>query len=310
MFEGITAYRDLIKSAMEEALGPRYSFGGDEHVFVEFDEAMSLEACFKALSLGEAVRRAEIPGMLEICPANASALFRFNPDVVLPHEIMARIQALEEQVEHAEHRLDTRIIEIPVFYNDPWTHECLMRFRDRHQDPSSTDLEYSARINNFDSVAQLIEAHVGSPWFVSMVGFIAGDPWLFQMVAQDRQIQNPKYLQPRLDSPAGCVVAGGCFTGIMPVRSPGGYQMYGITPLPIYDATRQVSYLRDSLVLFNPGDIVKFRSIDRDEFDDIKSSVEAGSYDLILQPVTFALDDFKADPSATSAKLVEALYVR
>ena len=28
----------------------RYSFGGDEHVFVEIDEEMSLDACFRALS--------------------------------------------------------------------------------------------------------------------------------------------------------------------------------------------------------------------------------------------------------------------
>ena len=29
----------------------RYSFGGDEHIFVEVDEAMSLEAFFKSLSM-------------------------------------------------------------------------------------------------------------------------------------------------------------------------------------------------------------------------------------------------------------------
>ena len=40
--------------------------------------------------------------------------------------------------------LPTRIIEIPVLYNDPWTRETLMRFRERHQDPKSTDIEYAA----------------------------------------------------------------------------------------------------------------------------------------------------------------------
>ena len=33
----------------------RYSFGGDEHVFVEVDEGMSLEAFFKSLSITTAV---------------------------------------------------------------------------------------------------------------------------------------------------------------------------------------------------------------------------------------------------------------
>ena len=38
----------------------RYSFGGDEHIFVECDEEMSLEAFFKSLSITKAVREAQI----------------------------------------------------------------------------------------------------------------------------------------------------------------------------------------------------------------------------------------------------------
>ena len=50
----------------------RYSFGGDEHLFVEVDEEMSLEAFFKSLSITRAVKAANIDGVTEICPANAS----------------------------------------------------------------------------------------------------------------------------------------------------------------------------------------------------------------------------------------------
>ena len=40
-----------------------------------------------------------------------------------------------------------------MFYNDPWTRETLMRFRERHQEPTSTDIEYATRINDFKSIA-------------------------------------------------------------------------------------------------------------------------------------------------------------
>ena len=50
----------------------RYSFGGDEHIFVEVDEEMSLEAFFKSLSITNAVRESKFDGVTEICPANAS----------------------------------------------------------------------------------------------------------------------------------------------------------------------------------------------------------------------------------------------
>ena len=38
----------------------RYTFGADEHIFVEVSEEMSLEAFFKALSMTNAVRDADI----------------------------------------------------------------------------------------------------------------------------------------------------------------------------------------------------------------------------------------------------------
>ena len=43
----------------------RYSYGGDEHIFVEMDEEMSLNAFFKALFITNAVRDAKIKGVSE-----------------------------------------------------------------------------------------------------------------------------------------------------------------------------------------------------------------------------------------------------
>ena len=71
----------------------RYSYGGDEHIFVECDEAMSLEAFFKSLSITKAVRAAQIRGVTEICPANASFQVKFDPDVIKPDDLLREIKA-------------------------------------------------------------------------------------------------------------------------------------------------------------------------------------------------------------------------
>ena len=288
----------------------RTSFGGDEHLFVEFDEEMSLEAFFKALSMAKAVRASAIKGVTEICPANASFQVRFDPDVIAPADLQKEIAALDDAGLQSDPVLQTRIIEVPVFYDDPWTRETLMRFRERHQDPTSTDLEYSARINGYASVADFIAAHAGSPWFVSMVGFVAGLPWLYQMVERAKQIEVPKYLRPRTDTPRLTVGHGGCFGCMYSVRGAGGYQMFGITPMPIYDPTQSVSYLRDFMVLFNPGDVVKFRPIGREEYDDIIAALDAGRFQPLIEPATFSLEDFHRDAAGTNAKLLEGLHGR
>lgn len=286
----------------------RYTFGGDEHIFVEVSEAMSLEAFFVSLAITNSVRDANIDGVTEICPANASFQIKFDPDVIPPDTLLGLLKDMEADAEKTESKLETRIVEIPVYYQDPWTHETLMRFRERHQNPNATDIEYAAEINGYADVAGFIEAHAGAPWFVSMVGFVSGLPFLYQMVDRPRQIEVPKYLRPRTDTPKLTVGYGGCFSCIYSVRGAGGYQMFGITPMPIYDPEQEVSYLNDFMVFFKPGDIVKWKPINREEYDAVVADVEAGRFAPKIADVVFDLDAFNADIDGTNAKLMEALH--
>ena len=286
----------------------RYSFGGDEHLFVEISEEMSLPAFFKGMSICNELRARALPGITEICPANASFLVRFDPDLIAPDDVKKAVQSVEATLGDAHLQLQTRIIEIPVLYNDPWTHETLMRFRERHQDPSSTDIEYAARINGLASVDAFVAAHSGAPWFVSMVGFVAGLPFLFQMVDRERQLEVPKYLSPRTDTPKLTIGHGGCFSCIYSVRGAGGYQMFGVTPAPIFDPAQRLSYLKDLMVFFRPGDIVKWKPIDRAEYDRQLAEVESGTYQLRIAPVSFSLPEFMADPDGYNKELLKVLH--
>lgn len=284
-------------------MGARYTFGGDEHLFVEVDEEMSLGAFFKSMSMTNGVKEAGLKGITEICPANASFQIKFDPDVIHPDTVMAAVKEIEKDAGAADPVLETRLIEVPVYYNDPWTHETLMRFRERHQDPNGTDLDYAARINGYDTVEAFIKAHSSAPWFVSMVGFVSGLPFMYQMVDRARQIQVPKYLRPRTDTPKQTVGYGGCFSCIYSVRGAGGYQMFGITPLTIFDPTQKAPYLKDFMVFFRPGDIVRFKAIDRAEYDATLADVEAGRYMPKIRDVRFDLTEFEADIDGYNAKL-------
>ncbi len=289
-------------------MNTRYSYGGDEHIFVEIDEEMSLEAFFMSLSMTGAVKDKQINGVTEICPANASFQIKFDPEIISPDKLMDALKAIEGEAKQTDSVIDTRIIEVPVFYQDPWTHETLMRFRERHQNPEGTDLEFAAEVNGLESVEQFIAAHHGSPWFVSMVGFVAGLPFMFQMVERERQLEVPKYLSPRTDTPKLTIGHGGCFACIYSVQGAGGYQMFGITPMPIYDPQQEVSYLKDFMVFFKPGDIVKFKPISRSEYDEAVAEVEAGKFGPLIKTVTFSLDDFNKDHDAYNGKMEAVLY--
>lgn len=287
----------------------RYSQAGDEFLFVELNEEMTLEAFFRSISITQRLRDIALPGVAEICPANASYQVRFNPDVISAQALQDTLEKLEQEVASQQLRtLETRIIEVPVLYNDPWTHETLMRFRDHHQDPNGTDLEYAARINGYDSVDAFIKAHSDTPWFVSMVGFVAGLPFMYQMVPRERQIQVPKYLRPRTDTPRQTVGIGGCFSVIYSVRGAGGYQMFGVTPMPIYDPADEQPHIDASMIYFRPGDIVKYRAVERDEYDTLLAAAEKGRFTPTVSHFTFDLDAFNKDPDGYARRVKEALY--
>lgn len=61
------------------------------------------------------------------------------------------------------------------------------------------------------------------------------------------------------------------------------------------------------MVFFRPGDIVKWKPIDRAEYDAITKQVEEGTYAPKIAEVEFDLDAFNKDMTGFNAKLMEAL---
>lgn len=296
--EDLTMERETLPS-------PRYEHGGDDYVFVELAQEMSFEANFKAMSITKCLREENLEGVTEICPANASYLIHVDPDVRDPAALINHLKELDNQIDVTDYSWKARVIDIPVLYDDPWTHETMMASRDRHQDPDSTDLEYAARINGFDSVEEFIDAHSGAPHMVTMIGFVPGLPWCFQMVPRDEQIEVPKYVQPRTKTPGRAVGYGGAFTAIYPVRGAGGYQLFGRTPVEVFDGDQSLPDFQDSIVFPNPGDILNFRQINREEYDQIRKEVEDGTFKYRYETTEFEPSTFYDDPDTYNQNILE-----
>jgi urea carboxylase len=298
-----------MSSDVAELQQARYTWGGDEFLFVEVSEAMSLAANFKVMSMASRLAAADLVGVVDICPANASLLVRFDPDALPPSDLEAAVRAIERDLaHHHDHELETRIIEVPVWYDDPFTAEVAQRFREGfHQEPSGTDIDFAAKVNHLEDAAEFIQRHHEQPWLVSMVGFVAGLPFLFQLVEQEKQLEVPKYLSPRTDTPKLTVGHGGCFGCIYSVRGAGGYQMFGIAAAPIFDPAQSLADFKDFMVFFRPGDIVKFTPITEADYREIQTQVSDGTFRYRQAPVTFDLSKALADPERYNRELMEVL---
>jgi urea carboxylase len=298
-----------MSSDVAELQQARYTWGGDEFLFVEVSEAMSLAANFKVMSMASRLAAADLVGVVDICPANASLLVRFDPDALPPSDLEAAVRAIERDLaHHHDHELETRIIEVPVWYDDPFTADVAQRFREGfHQEPSGTDIDFAAKVNHLEDAAEFIQRHHEQPWLVSMVGFVAGLPFLFQLVEQEKQLEVPKYLSPRTDTPKLTVGHGGCFGCIYSVRGAGGYQMFGIAAAPIFDPAQSLADFKEFMVFFRPGDIVKFTPITEADYREIQTQVSDGTFRYRQTPVTFDLSKALADPERYNRELMEVL---
>jgi len=134
-----------------------------------------------------------------------------------------------------------------------------------------------------------------------------GNAECFQLVPSNMQLEAPKYLRPRTDTPDRALGFGGAFSNIYPVQGAGGFQLLGRAAAPVYEAKNRFGPFEDNIVLPRGGDIFHYRPIDKDEYGEIRKRVEDGTYRYRMGSVEFDLSKFREDPLGYSDSLIELL---
>jgi KipI family sensor histidine kinase inhibitor len=216
---------DPRNARMTETPGlPRIVLASDHALLVSFGEEISPENSRRVLRLLTALRSRAVPGILNLHPAYASLLIRFDP-------LGARVEALREIVEEAVAGLgrvplpESRLVEIPVRYGG-------------EHGPDLTDVARHCGV----AENEVVRRHPAGDYEVAFLGFTPGFPYLAGL---DPALAVPRLATPRKRVPAGSVAIGGSQTGIYPLPSPGGWRVIGWTPLSLFDPAREpVSLVR------------------------------------------------------------------
>lgn len=286
----------------------RFDFGGDEYIYAEISRDMSEESNFKALAITNELRRRQIPGILDICPSNASYLIRFDPEVISANDLLDYLKEIDiTKSNPTELNMQVRIVEIPIWYDDPLTREYSRRFHERNFTKEKiSNFELVMKLNGYSDKERFIEAHSSSPYLITQMGFIPGTAWEYPLgCTKEEIIQTPKYASPRTDTPSQAVGIGGAFTVIYPLSSPGSYQLIGISAVPVFDQEQRLEDLKDSFFLARPGDIWKHRPITETEYNDIVRQVEAGTYRYRIKNVEFVAEEYFSKRKAYIKQLME-----
>ena len=256
---------------------------------------MSLEAFFKSLSITKAVRERQIKGVTEICPANASFQVNFDPDVITPDDMLAELKELEAQVgRRRASNCTTRIIEIPVLLQrslDARDADARSASATRIRTaPTSNMPPASTATTRSTTSSRRIPARPGSSrWSASSPACRSSIRWSSGEADRGAEISAAAHRHAEADRRPWRLLRR-----IYSVRGAGGYQMFGITPMPIYDPDQKISLSsRTSWPCSSPGDIVKFKPIDREDYDATSKRSRPARSTCRSATVTFSLDEFQ-----------------
>ena len=126
-------------------------------------------------------------------------------------------------------------------------------------------------INKQLKIEKIIELHTAPFYTVYGVGFLPGFLYLGGL---NKELITARKEVPRIDVFEGSVAIGGNQTGIYPQHSPGGWQIIGKTPIPLFDSKKE------DPTFIKPGDRIKFYAVSKSKFDIIEIELDAGVYDF------------------------------
>lgn len=229
---------------------------GDSAVQVEVADEITVAVNTRVRALEFLLERHGVPGVLETVPSFRALLVYYDPLVVGFDALCKTITELAGEAERAV-LPPSRLVELPCCY-DPEFGWDLVAAAERLGLP----------------LEELVRLSSEPEYLVYFIGFTPGLPY---MMGLPERIMLPRLETPRTKVPAGSVGIGGMQLCIYSVESPGGYWLLGRTPLRLYDPGA------DQPILLRPGDRVRLRPIERDEFDRIADAVAARRFVPVIR---------------------------
>lgn len=219
---------------------------GDSALAVQFEARIAPEVNAQATACAAAIGAMRIAGVRDVVPAFRSVTVYFDP-LITDADQLAR--TLHEFAAYSwgppsgGPGAHPRTIEIPVCYDPDF----------------APDLDDVCRVAGLGA-SDVIALHAATVYRVYMLGFVPGFAYLGLV---DPRIAAPRRPVPRTAVARGSVGIAGSQTGVYPRQTAGGWNIIGRTPLAM------VSSDLDRPARLAAGDNVRFRPIDRSEFNDL-----------------------------------------
>ncbi len=211
---------------------------GDAALYCDFGSEVNKEINSKVIRYFKSIQKENIDGINNLTPSYNKLIISFD----LRKKNFQTIKRLIENLNITnDDALESNKIKIPV----------------------CCDENFSLDIKRLEEKLQITrdkiyEKFFGKEFFCYMTGFIAGMPFLGDL---ENELQAKRLETPRVKVPKGSVGLTEQFANVYTFESPGGWNIIGNTPQVIFDSTNE-----NNPNLINPGDVVTFEQITKEQY--------------------------------------------
>lgn len=191
-------------------------------------------------NLVDSICRAGFHWLVDMVPSYTTLMVVYDPLLVDFRQVTAELKPLVHRLSTQVHmeELNGRLVDLPVYYSVE----------------TGPDLQWLASESGLDC-EEVIRRHSSVEYRVHALGFAPGFAFMGQV---DPSIAAPRKTSPRKQVPPGSVGIANRQTAVYPQVSPGGWQLIGRCPTPLFDPI--------TLSLLRVGDRVRFTPISREAF--------------------------------------------
>lgn len=232
---------------------PKISVMGERAVLIEFKPVIDENLLEKLLIYKKSLEIKLFELKVEVINTYSSLLIVYPSNIEDPYSAFSAVYEVLDEAKVTKN-YKPQLFHLPVCYAPEF----------------GLDLLHVAKLKNL-SLSQITGLHTAPIYTVYFIGFLPGFLYLGGL---DKKLQISRKEQPRLEVQKGAVGIGEKQTGIYPKTSPGGWQIIGNSPVSLFDKNS------DPPGEISAGDKVKFYPVSREEFETIKTEVEAGKFQI------------------------------
>ena len=215
----------------------KFSDYGDASVLIEFSKVFSMQAWQKVHHLANQLLEENIPGILGIIPTYTTLFISYDYLVIKREKLQHVVEQYVANIDDKNLKIEGRIFKIPVVFGGKY----------------GPDLEYVADSQQLSN-EKLIEQFCSKPLQIMVVN-------RGPMFGTNFEKEVARLETPRTAVPAGAITAAGEQISIMIQKSPGGWRIFGQTPIQM-----KMEFEQNPPVYYKPGDMMTFYPIGEDDY--------------------------------------------